>query len=161
MIMLHDVLEHLHNSPRELLVLLLQFLKEDGLLFITVPNAVNIRKRIDVLRGRTNLPDYGGYYWYPGEWRGHVREYVHSDLVLLTKFLGLQLISVHGCDHMLAKVPLFLRPLYLKITDVFDGLKDSWLLIARKPANWVPRMKLSNEEAAQILGKNSYTPQEP
>jgi SAM-dependent methyltransferase len=55
MIMLHDVLEHLHDSPRDLLNDLLELAKPKGLLFVTVPNAVNIRKRIDVLFGRTNM----------------------------------------------------------------------------------------------------------
>ena len=58
MIMLHDVLEHLHDSPRDLLNDLLELAKPEGLLFVTVPNAVNIRKRIDVLRGKTNLPSF-------------------------------------------------------------------------------------------------------
>ena len=59
MVMSHDVLEHLHHSPRDLLNDLCELIKPNALLFITVPNAVNIRKRIDVLRGKTNLPDYG------------------------------------------------------------------------------------------------------
>lgn len=81
MIMLHDVLEHLHDSPRELLNSLLEISKSESFLFITVPNAVNIRKRLDVLRGKTNLPGFAGYYWYPGHWRGHIREYVREDLI--------------------------------------------------------------------------------
>lgn len=62
MIMMHDVLEHLHNSPRDLLNDLLELAKPEAYLFITVPNAVNIRKRIAVLFGRTNLARFRGYY---------------------------------------------------------------------------------------------------
>ena len=73
MVMLHDVLEHLHDSPCYLLNKIVELIAPGGFLFITVPNAVNIRKRLDVLRGRSNLPDFAGYYWYPGAWRGHIR----------------------------------------------------------------------------------------
>lgn len=158
MVMLHDVLEHLHDSPRCLLNRIVEFIAPGGFLFITVPNAVNIRKRLDVLRGRSNLPDFSGYYWYPGSWRGHIREYVRSDLQLLAKYLGLEIIELRGCDHMLHKVPAMIKPLYLKITDFFDSLKDSWLLVAKKPVDWRPRLDLPAEDAARILGKNSYTP---
>ncbi len=78
MVMLHDVLEHLHDSPRDLLNDLLEIVKPDGLLFVTVPNAVNIKKRINVLLGKTNMHDFGSYYWYPGPWRGHNRECIAS-----------------------------------------------------------------------------------
>jgi SAM-dependent methyltransferase len=64
MIILNSVLEHLHDSPRDLLNDLIEFIKPGGLLYITVPNAVNIRKRIDVMLGYTNLPRYDIYYWY-------------------------------------------------------------------------------------------------
>ena len=70
MVMLNHVVEHLHDFPRDLLNDLLTLVKPSGLLFITVPNAGNVRKRLDLLRGKTNLPPYEGYYWYPGRWRG-------------------------------------------------------------------------------------------
>ena len=132
MIMLHDVLEHLHNSPRSLLTTLLGLLKPKGILFITVPNAVNIRKRIHVLFGKTNLPNFEEYYWHPDPWRGHIREYVKDDLIKLCKYLGLEILELRGCDHMLQKVPLFARKIYLAITAIFPAWKDSWLLMARK-----------------------------
>jgi SAM-dependent methyltransferase len=155
MIMLHDVLEHLHDSPRELLNDLLELATPEGLLFITVPNAGNIRKRLDVLRGGTNLPPFEGYYWYPGAWRGHVREYVRSDLEKLAEYLGLDVLELHGCDHMLQKLPAALRPLYLLVTRVFPAWKDSWLLVARKRTNWVPRKTLSHDELTRILGMST------
>ena len=59
---------------------------------------------------------------------------------------------------MLHKVPAIIKPLYVKITNYFDSLKDSWLLVAKKPAQWHPRFELPDEEKARILGKNSYIP---
>ena len=74
MVILLDVIEHLHDSPRTLLNDLVDTLKDGGLLFITVPNAGNIIKRIDLLLGKTNLPPFDGYYWSPDPWRDHKRE---------------------------------------------------------------------------------------
>ena len=138
-VMLNAVLEHLHDSPRVLLTTLLHLLRENGLLLVTVPNAVNIRKRIAVLLGRTNLPPFESYFWYLGPWRGHVREYVKGDLVLLAEYLGLSIVELRSCHHMLYKVPPMARPLYKAVTQAFRGWRDSWLLVARKPPSWAPR----------------------
>ena len=153
MIMLNDILEHLHNSPRDLLNDLLELAKTEGLLLVTVPNAVNIRKRIDVLFGKTNLASYESYYWYPGHWRGHIREYVKNDLIKLSEYLGLDVLELHGCDHMLHRLHHSMRPLYLLVTKVFDGLKDSWILVARKRKDWKPRKELLPGEFASIIGE--------
>lgn len=157
MVMLHDVLEHLHDSPKDLLNDLIELIKPNGYLFITVPNAVNIRKRIDVLRGRTNLPQFSGYYWYPGPWRGHIREYTRDDLEQLSSFLGLDVVELHGCHHMLHKlqrVPAFARSLYLGLTAMFDDWRDSWLLVARKPESWQLKKQLPEEELRKVFGSD-------
>lgn len=151
MIMLHDVLEHLHDSPRNLLNDLLELAKPNGLLFVTVPNAVNIRKRIDVWLGKTNLPRFEGYYWYPGSWRGHIREYVQNDLVLLADYLSLEVLELRGCDHMLQKLPSSIRPAYLFVTTFFPGWKDSWLLVARKKQGWAIKKTLPQCEFTRIF----------
>jgi len=152
MVMLHDVLEHLHESPRELLNSLLEKVVPGGLLFITVPNAVNIRKRLAVLLGKTNMPPFSSFFWYPGFWRGHVREYVKSDLAQLAEFLGLDVLELRGCDHMLDRVPAVFRRFYLILTSVFHGWKDTWLLVARKKPDWKPIQPLSSEEREKMFG---------
>lgn len=156
MVMLHDVLEHLHDSPCTLLNDLLELVKPNGLLFITVPNAVNIKKRLNVMLGKTNLPAFEAFYWYPGKWRGHVREYVRNDLVLLAEYLGLDVVELRSKDHMLVRLPFGLRPLYLLLTKVFSGWKDSWMLVARKPMDWRPRTTLSSQELARIPGVTAH-----
>jgi SAM-dependent methyltransferase len=153
MVMLHAVIEHFHDSPRETLNDLIELIKPRGLLFITVPNAVNIRKRLDVLRGRTNLPGYDVFYWYPGPWRGHVREYVKGDLLQLADYLGVEILECRACDFMLSKLPRWLLRSYLAVTTVFPGWKDSWLLVARKPTDWVPRRELPRAELTHVLGR--------
>lgn len=153
MVMLHDVLEHLHDSPRELLNDLLDVVRPGGLIFITVPNVVNIRKRIDVLFGNTNLPKFELFYWYPSRWRGHVREYAKDDLLQLSKFLDLEIIDINGCDHLLTRLPAFVRPFYLFVTGFFPGWKDTWRLVARKKKDWRPKKNLPQDELNLILGK--------
>lgn len=155
MIMIHDVLEHLHDSPRDLLNDLLTLVKPNGLLFVTVPNAVNIRKRMDVLFGKTNLPPFEGFYWYPGSWRGHIREYVRDDLVKLSEYLNLEILELKSCDHMLQKLHSSIRPAYLLATGIFRGWKDSWSLVARKKQDWAVKKTLSQYELLRIFGKRT------
>lgn len=155
MIMLHGVLEHLHNSPRDILNDLLSLAKPNGLLFVTVPNAANIRKRIDVLFGGTNYPRFEIYYWYPEYWRGHVREYVKNDLIELSTYLNLEILELRGCDHMLQQLHVAARPAYLLLTKIFTSWKDSWLLVARKKPDWQPKTTLSQAKFAKVFGENA------
>ena len=46
MVMSHDVLEHLHDPPRYPFTELMKRVRTGGYLYVTVPNHVNIRKRI-------------------------------------------------------------------------------------------------------------------
>jgi len=149
-VMMNDILEHLHDSPRQLLNGLLPLLKDDGLLLITVPSAVNIRKRLDVICGHTNLARFESYFWYPGSWRGHIREYTKWDLIQLAKFMDLEIVELRSCDHMLQIVPPMFRLPYRIVTGVFTGWKDSWLLVARRNKNWQPK-ELRRSEIDEIL----------
>jgi len=155
MVMMHDVLEHLHNSPRDLLNDLLELVKPGGYFFTTVPSAVNIRKRISVLFGNTNLPHFEGYYWNPGPWRGHVREYTKLDLILLADYLDLEILELRSCNHMLEKISPILRNPYIWITNIFSGFRDSWLLVARKKQNWAPKRELPREDLNRILSRGT------
>lgn len=158
MVMMNDVLEHIHNSPRTILNSLIGSIKTEGYLFITVPNITNLRKRLDVLRGRTNLPKYDLFYWYPDPWRGPVREYTRGDLVQMTEFLGLQLVELSTVHHMLGNLSAKLVPTYKLVTKVFPDLADTWLLVAKKPENWKARDHISDSDFAQIYKKTSTQP---
>lgn len=136
MVMMNDVLEHLHDSPRPLLEAMIELLKPEGLLFVTVPNLANIRKRISLATGRTNLPAFDLFYYYEGPWRGPVREYVKPDLEAVIDYLSLEMVEIRAIDHMLENLPDRLRLPYLAVTKIFPGWKDTWLLVARRPAGW-------------------------
>ena len=136
MVMAHDILEHLHDSPRAILVELLERVHDGGYLLVTVPNAANLRKRIALLRGKTNLPLYAHYFW-ESSWRGHVREYVLDDLRDLAHFLGLEIVELRGTHHLAHRLRQPARAIYRLVASV-DGLRDTLLLLARKPDRWQP-----------------------
>jgi 2-polyprenyl-3-methyl-5-hydroxy-6-metoxy-1,4-benzoquinol methylase len=153
MVMSHDVVEHLHDPPRYLLNELLQRVRTGGYLYMTVPNAVNIRKRIAVLFGKTNHPVFPVYYWSPIPYRGHLREYTRDDCIHLAKALGLELIEVKGWHQgVKARVPKGLRTLYLAFSTLAPGTRDSWRLIARKPEGWQPKLELAEDEMLSYTG---------
>lgn len=155
MVMMNDVLEHLHHSPKELLNSLVGSIKPDGYLFITVPNITNLRKRLDVLRGRTNLPAFELFYWYPGPWRGPTREYTRYDLEKLVSYLGLNTIELTTVHHMLSSLTPKLVVPYKLITKFFPDVADTWLLVAQKPQNWEPKLTITNTEFSEIYSKKS------
>jgi len=155
MVMMNDVLEHLCDSPRDLLNLLVDGLKDGGYLFVTVPNLANIRKRLDLMRGKTNLPQYDMYYWYKGPWRGPKREYVRADLESMSEHLGLEVVELSAVHHMLQRLPGYAQLPYKLATSVFPDWRDSWLLVAQKPIGWTPRTSISDEAFAKIYGTTS------
>lgn len=138
MVMIHHVLEHLHDSPRPLLNALVGLLRPGGFLFVTVPNAGNARKRLDLLRGGTNLPAYERLFWSDGPWRGHVREYVRGDLTTMSRLVGLETVELRTFHSMLHVIPRPVRPVYRAATAVLPGWRDTWLLLARRPERWSP-----------------------
>ena len=155
MVMAHDILEHLHESPRAILGSLLERVVDGGWLFITVPNAVNLRKRIAVVRGATNLPSYSSYFWYENEWRGHVREYVRDDLRQLAELMQLDVVELRGTHHLAHRLTAPVRLPYLGVTRLFDGLRDTWLLVARKRPGWVAPAGPPPDVAAELLRAES------
>ena len=94
----HHCLEHLHHSPKELCLHSLKILKRGGLFFVEVPNSINLLKRIKVLFGRTNYPEYSNYFETP-VWRGHIREYSVDDLEYLAQVCGLKNYNIFGLNY--------------------------------------------------------------
>jgi SAM-dependent methyltransferase len=83
-----DAIEHFHHSPRPLLHSMLAALPSHGLLLISTPNSVNLRKRLASLAGKTKWSDFDS--WYNRDlFRGHVREPDVEDLLRIALDLGL------------------------------------------------------------------------
>lgn len=133
------VLEHVHYGLRHLLCQMVDWLKPGGLLVIYVPNAANLRKRIGLLFGSTNYPDYREYF-LDLHGRGHVREYVLGDLQSLAGLMRLELVELTGVNMLLqwSNQPKPIKWLYRVATFAApaSGLRDSLLLVARKPQKW-------------------------
>lgn len=156
-IMLHDVIEHFHMSPRNLLNNLLGNLNTGGRLVLTVPNAGNLRKRIHVLLGKTNYPRYDYFYWYPGKWDGHVREYVRGDLISLVQFLGLRIRELKTFHIHLDVLPPSMRPVWSAVSKIMPNTRDSFYLIAEKPENWSPKLSPTREEFETAFGRQYFS----
>ncbi|MEM8674348.1 MAG: methyltransferase domain-containing protein [Cyanobacteria bacterium P01_G01_bin.67] len=91
-------LEHLHHSPKKLLQSAIDVLKPNGKIFIEVPNAANIRKRLALLMGHTNYLSYAGFY-NSEKYVGHIREYTVGDLEYLAQQLNLQEVKIFGKNY--------------------------------------------------------------
>lgn len=154
MVMTHDVIEHFSDSPRPLLLRLIELLRPGGYLYVTVPNAVNLRKRLLVIGGKTNYPRYPAYFWSGSIWRGHKREYVKDDLSQLCHYLGLKKILLKGQTHRLGAIPKWARGFYLATAGRIDSFRETLALIGQKEADWKP-VEISPEIHRQIRQKET------
>ena len=136
-----NVIEHLHESPRDILNFAGACLKERGLLVIVMPNSVNLRKRLSVALGRSNYTPVRGFFEYPGLWRGHVREYTLQETGQIVQWAGFGIVHKKTFHGMVKQRPhnTLLRLLYQGLCVPSPGFRDSLLVAARKPAGWVPR----------------------
>lgn len=133
------VIEHLHESPRELLNAMGRFSKPGGLLVLTMPNSVNLRKRLSVLTGRTNYPPVDQFYHSVGSWRGHVREYTLDEMTYICVESGFDVLVATTYEH-LAQVKLRppLRQIYLGLGHLLPNTRSTLLVVARRPKAWQP-----------------------
>lgn len=142
-VLLIDILEHLHNSPRELLNYAISPLKSNGLIIIETPNSVNLFNRLKVLIGKSNQVNIDFVYWNIGEYRSHFREYTESELKKILSYHNLFEIKSEPIntfvnisnEGLLKSVMIYL---YLSITGIHSTFKNTLLISARKPSNWEP-----------------------
>jgi SAM-dependent methyltransferase len=135
-----DVIEHLHESPRALLNVAGNLLRPGGLIVLTVPNAVNLRKRLAVLLGRSNYPDIGSFYFSGSRWRGHVREYTQQEAEQILRWNGFAIVLSQTYD---AVSPRWLRIgvvrlLFGALCTVAPTLRSGILVVAERPDGWRP-----------------------
>ncbi len=150
------IIEHLHESPREILNTAGRFAKPGGLICFTVPNFVNLRKRIDVLRGRSNHMPIQYLYHAPGQWRGHVHEYTVSEARYICEASGFEVISVSTMEgEAYNKLPRMLLPVYQAITQLMPALRTHICVLARRPEGWAPA---EPDEIAYLTAMESVAP---
>ncbi len=154
-IILNNVVEHFHDSPRILLNRLIKSLKPNGYIFISVPNAVNLRKRIDVIRAKTNYAPFAYYYW-TNPWRGHIREYVKNDLEKMGAFLNLKEIEISTHHYHLETLRISMRIIFRYICKIFPTFRESWLYVGQKPIGWQEKIKPNESEFKSAFGKQYF-----
>lgn len=90
-----DCLEHLPISPKPLLHDMTVALRPGGVMFLGVPNCVNLRKRMTVPFGIGKWSPMQEWYEEP-RFRGHVREPDVEDLHYIAQDLGLTQTQILG-----------------------------------------------------------------
>ena len=82
--MMAEVIEHLYTSPKLVLGCIATLLDKKGYLVIQTPNAVALRKRLKMLKGKHPYEMIRETRTNPG----HFREYTIEELVLFGRELG-------------------------------------------------------------------------
>lgn len=154
-VLVSAVIEHLHESPRQLLNAAGEFLKEGGLLCVTMPNSVNLRKRLSVLFGRSNYPPIDQFYACCGKWRGHVREYTLAETSYICRKAGFDVVETmvyeENAFDKLSPPSLAIFRLLCRLVPTFGS---ALLVLSRKPTGWVPALEdpieFRNAQAASV-----------
>jgi SAM-dependent methyltransferase len=134
------VIEHLHESPRALLNLAGELLRPSGILCITMPNAVNLRKRLSVLTGRSNYPSIEQFFYSAGSWRGHVREYTLDETRWICEAAGFKVVEASTFEALAhARLPRWLVPAFLLVCEFLPRLRSGLCVVAQKPEGWSSR----------------------
>lgn len=134
-----SVVEHLHDSPRHIMNFMGEYLRPNGIIVISMPNAVNLRKRLSVVFGNTNYNPLDEMYFSLGPYRGHVREYTLAEVRYLCEISGFEVLDARTFEHLAqSKLPIGVRQIYLVLGHLVPGFRSGLLVIARKPIDWKP-----------------------
>ena len=146
-VLLIDIIEHLHRSPRDLLNYSISSLKTGGLLLIGTPNSVALAKRVKVLLGKTNYVSANLFYWSIGEYRSHVREYTKSELKQVLSYHNLTVVNskmrniLTDMTDMTNQGAFFQKIIvktYKLISGLYPNFRDTIVISGKKPKDWHP-----------------------
>jgi SAM-dependent methyltransferase len=145
-VLLIDIVEHLQETPRELLNTAIAFLKINGLIIIEVPNTADLKNRISVLFGKSNQVNIRFIFWNIGKYRSHFREYTESELLEIMSYYKLKDINVKmlnlrtdmiykSTTPIIKKIPILL---YKIISEIYPNFRDTIIASGNKPQDWAP-----------------------
>lgn len=80
---------------------------------------------------------------------------MRDDLKQLAELMGLDVVELRGTHHLAHRLPTAMRLTYHAMTRTFDGLRDTWLLVARKRPGWTAPQGPSAEVAQELLRAES------
>lgn len=137
-VFLTEVIEHLFN-PYLVIREVGRVLKENGVLILSTPNFVSLRKRIHFLQGKSILPiesETGDILWSDKEmwWRGHVREWTSSEisLVLSRHSLLVKKISFYMWSPIDPKLNFFKERILRASCKLIPSFRDCIIVVASK-----------------------------
>ena len=102
-ILLAEVIEHLHVPPTRVLAMLRGLLRPGGVLLIQTPNPVNLARRLALLRGKSPFEIIRDDTTNPG----HYCEYTVENLVYLAGISGLEVLEYSVTNYFGARMPLY------------------------------------------------------
>ncbi len=141
-VLLIDIIEHLHRSPRELLNYSISSLKPDGLLLIETPNTVALVNRLRVLFGKSSQFSANFIYWNIGEYRAHIREYTQSELNQILLYHNLTAINSKMIMGDILEGGSFFKKIivkaYKQVSGLYPNFRDTILISGKKPKDWRP-----------------------
>lgn len=96
LIVMAEVIEHLYTSPNLVLSCVSTFLKKDGYLIVSNPNAISLSKRLKILRGIHPYEMIRETKSNPG----HFREYTLNELINIGNNLGFEIKDYFICNNV-------------------------------------------------------------
>lgn len=162
-VILLDVIEHLHESPRDLINASISYLKPGGLLIIETPNSARLAERIKLLFGKNSNVNFNYFYWNIGKYRGHIREYTRFELKKLLSIHGIKNVNIEMLNYSidLVKDTNFFKGLIVnlyKIICLYPNFRDTIIIYGEKPNKWVPiNNSVENfKKNNKLLGKYDF-----
>ena len=95
LIVMAEVLEHIHMPPSVVIGWIASLLNPGGHLLIQTPNAVSLPNRLRMLFGRNPFQPLSADRAYPG----HMREYTPSELVREGQAIGLEVAELRTANY--------------------------------------------------------------
>lgn len=134
------VIEHVPDSPRQLLGALDRVLVSGGHLIVDTPNLAHLYNRQKFARGESVMPELESFFFSEPPFEGHHREYTIPELVWLLRQTGHEAISVESFNYSLYGAGTLVgRDVYNHWVMVRDPLMRELLMtVSRKPASGGP-----------------------
>jgi hypothetical protein len=127
-VVMGEVIEHLHTAPWLVLGFIKTLVKEGGYLIVTTPNAVSISKRIKFLFGKHPFEMLREEIMNPG----HIREYTAKELKEIGSKAGLVVDQIFLASYFVYDNPMVDR-LNRLVSGCVPSLRNGITVIYRRP----------------------------